>query len=812
MISSNQLFRDMLRDCGLRQAFSCFAVIVLSCSTLFAQKPPGLGYMDPPVVRPGEFNSVRLGGFDLTSDVQWFVHSSGIELKATGPAGDFFLPPPPYWFGPRASSPAPPIAREVPATVFVSPETPEGIVRWQVANANGSSETGVFVVSRGHEVSESRSRDLPQALTQLPITVSGRLSRISEVDRYQISSDRDTLITADLMARRLGSDFNGVLEVHDTEGNLIADFSDTEGFDGSVSFPVKTGQSLIVSVHDADFRGDRAFIYRLSLTVGPRVVGTIPAAVQRGKTTDVQLLGYGISDTGPGLKTRPEAITIPADFIEDIYTFQFETSTGTAEVRIPVSNEPQHVYDHSVTADAPALTGPCCVTGLLSPEERIHSLKWKAEAGEHWQLSAVSRGLGCRSDIAIELTGPDGAILAENDDSNGTTDPELRITTPVTGIYQVSVRGFSLADDSGQNRYHLRLDRQTANYQLTIPQQMNLPSGGKVELTVQAVRSGGWDGEIRLRAAGLPEGVQMSGDWLIPAGKNDAKVFLESSVDAAVVAAPVQIIGTAMLGETAVERVAVATAGGNLCPRDRTEQTINQMLLSMTLPAPFEIQVVDRERQRDVHRGTTYLAELDVVRKDGFNGEVQITMSAKQDRQRQGVRGPTIIVPPGETKAWYPCFLPEWLSTDLTRRIVVHGIAEIPDPKGTSRQVTKAGDARITMIMEGALLKVKPDVSDVIVQAGSSVQVPFRVSRSAKLAEAAIVELVLPEEAEGVFKSSPVTIAADQMTGTLELQTPLDSQFHGDWTITVRATSLQDGKWPVISQADFALEIVPQKQ
>ncbi|MGV2334324.1 MAG UNVERIFIED_CONTAM: hypothetical protein LVR18_09485 [Planctomycetaceae bacterium] len=56
--------------------------------------------------------------------------------------------------------------------------------------------------------------------------------------------------------------------------------------------------------------------------------------------------------------------------------------------------------------------------------------------------------------------------------------------------------------------------------------------------------------------------------------------------------------------------------------------------------------------------------------------------------------------------------MPEWLATDITRRIIVHGLVEVPDPKGTLRQLTKPGDARITMIMEGALLKLASEITD----------------------------------------------------------------------------------------------------
>jgi hypothetical protein len=224
------------------------------------------------------------------------------------------------------------------------------------------------------------------------------------------------------------------------------------------------------------------------------------------------------------------------------------------------------------------------------------------------------------------------------------------------------------------------------------------------------------------------------------------------------------------------------------------------------MPAPIEVLVVDKERQRDVHRGTTYLAELDMERKDGFTGEIKIEMTAKQDRQRMGTRGPILTVPPGETKAWYPVFLPEWLPMDLTRRIIVHGVVAVPDPKGTIRYLTKPGNARITMIMEGSLLKLTAANNDSVNPIGSVVEIPVTISRSPKMSLPVTVTLNVPDEAQGFLKAEPVTLAADQSTAMLRIETQADNKLAGEWTLTLTATAMQDAQWPMVSQTDIRVE------
>ena len=769
---------------------------------LFAQKSPGLGYVYPPALQAGKVHEVALGGYDFTVDMQWFVHDERITLQTDGLPGDYHIPPPPYWFGPRSGLPAMPIPREVRGQITVPAETPEGLVRWQVASANGSSETAIFYVSHSDELIERRSRDLPQRLESLPVAISGRLSRLTEVDRYEFISDRDQIVSLDLMARRLGADMNPVLEVRDESGTLIASYTDTVGQDAALHFFASTGKLYTVSVFDLDFRGDRGFVYRLALKTGAKIHATIPACVQRGSTVELESLGVGLQTGAAKMESVKSTVAVPADPAITHFQHVLQTSTGEVSFQIPVSDLPETVRKD----DATAIMGSAGVTVLFGPEEDSQRYSMAVMSGEQWSLDVESFGIGPAADLSLEVLDETGKVIADNDDGPVDSDPTLQFKAATTGHYTAVVRRVTKASDSFV--YRLQCVQQLPDFLLTVPQMVTLPLAGKSEIAVQAVRTGGFDGEIVLSVEGLPEGVTATGDWKIPAGKSDAKVTLESAADAAVVAKLITIHGNSMVGTTETRRTATATAGGNLSPRQLSDRQVQKTMLAMTMAAPIEVLVVDKERQRDVHRGTTYLAELELVRKDGFAGEIKLEMTAKQDRQRMGTRGGILTVPPDQNRAFYPCFLPEWLPMDLTRRIIVHGVVAVPDPKGNVRYLTKPGNARITMIMEGALLKVSTENSDVVTSLGEIQEISVNVSRSPELPLPVKVELIVPDEATGFISATPLMIEPDKTSGVLQIVSRTDEQLQGQWNLTVRATALQDGKWPVISESEIRVEYV----
>ena len=219
-----------------------------------AQSVPTSGHAFPAGGAAGSTFTARLSGTDWTPDVRFVSHDSRVRIEPLGPPGPVLVPLPPYWLAPKSSLNDPGLPREVEARITLSADLPEGPVRWRAVNACGSKGSGLFMVGRGHEMIENESTTGPRKLDRLPVTVSGRLGRIEETDVYAFTASRTGVVVVELFARRLGSDFNGVLEARDSTGRVLAECADTSGRDAVLAFDAKRfiNPSAVVDLPEPD--------------------------------------------------------------------------------------------------------------------------------------------------------------------------------------------------------------------------------------------------------------------------------------------------------------------------------------------------------------------------------------------------------------------------------------------------------------------------------------------------------------------------------------------------------------------------------
>lgn len=779
----------------IRSAISFALVVSLLASfnsVALAQLPPGKDcYVWPPGAKRGQTVEIRLGGSDWTPDVQFFTYHPTVKFAPLGPPGEVLVPEGPFWFGQKSFLNDPLLPREVVAKLTLPADLPPGPVRWAVANANGAGGGGVFIVGSGDEVTEDETRTKPQELT-LPVTVNGRLRRIEEADRYTFTAAASGLVTLDLFVRRLGNEFNGVLEVT-ADGKRVAEAVDTEGTDPAVTFAVERGKAYTVSVRDVDHRGYRNFTYRLALTTGPRVVAAVPPCGRAGERLAVEFVGYGLATGAAKLERVTEEVEFRRLPVGEMFTHTLHTPFGDARFPLHISDTAERVESTDRTLGVPG-----AVTGRIEKRGERDAYTSTGRKGEVWELAVQANRLGSPVDARLFVVGPDGKQLGASDDDGTNPDPRLSVTLPADGAYTAIVADVSGKQPGLDAVYRLVVRRPESRFALKVAPLVNVPVGGKATLQVDVVREGAFKEPVTLSLGGLPDGVTVPKELVIPPGTPSLAVPLDCAKTAAAVAGYVRVTGTAKVGDTQVSVVAETKDGGP------------DVLLATTLKPPFKVKSPEADGTRKVFRGSTHLADLIVERTDGFAGEIVLDMAGAQQRHRQGIRGPAFTVAPTVGKVLYPVTLPEWLETTRTSRIGLVAMAKIPDPKGTPRWVLAPMDGQVTMSVEGALLKLSRAADEVVVKCGEAADVPLKLARSPQLTGAVKLELVIPPELKELVSAAPLEWPADKPSAELKLTTIDDPKLAGVRTLTVRATGTRQG-YPVVSETTVEVEFTRPK-
>jgi hypothetical protein len=757
-----------------------------------AQQVPAIGYMYPSGGQAGSTVDVVLGGYDWTPDMELFVRDARIQLELAGAPGPVIVPEPPYWFGKKARRGPFPMPRETPAKLKLPTDLSPGIYRWQAANANGVTASGKFIVSASLEVVEEKDRLEPQHLTSLPVTVSGQILKIADVDEYRFTAPATGPLTCEIVAAGIGSPLTAIVEIRDAKGRMVADAADTAARDERFTFSVEAGREYFARIYDVDFRGNRSFVYRLSFTPGPRLLSTFPAVVQRGTTRDVEFFGFGLETGTAKLESVTRTLKVPADAAATSFKDQLKLSGNhSVSFEIPLSDLSEQVEVR--TPNQPAtkpieLSVPSAMTGVLDQRYGVDRYRVSGTKGDVWAIDVQAESLGSRLDVSLAIVNEDGTELKRVDDVPGTTDASIVFTVPLDGAYDFLVNDTSGASGNRQAVYRLAIQGAKPGFRLTAPELFAVPIEGSTVLAIKAERAGGFTGPISVALEGLPEGVTIPEDTTIAEKKNDLKLKITAAADAGTIARMLTLTGTATIDDATITH------------------SPEPVLLAVTMKPPFKIEAEGKNDVTKWPRGTTFPAPVLIERDESFKGDIRLEMHSKQGRHRQGIRGPEMVIKPDEDRILYPVFLPEWLETTRTSRMVVNGVAKIADPKGRVRYSSSKLVTRIGFLPTGAMLKIDSPMKEFELSSAAGFEYPIQIRRGPGLRGPIKLELVNEPETGPVFRASSVTVDASESQATLAVTPPDDGIVSRVLTLKVRATAQWNGH-PVI--AETTLTVVP---
>jgi hypothetical protein len=191
--------------------------------------------------------------------------------------------------------------------------------------------------------------------------------------------------------------------------------------------------------------------------------------------------------------------------------------------------------------------------------------QFQAKKGQKLVFQVESRALGYPLDPVLRLLDGAGKLVAQVDDPGssrtGPRDPELSFTVPQDGTYLLEV---SDLHGSGGPRhvYRLRAVFPEPDYALTLAADRFVLTPGKpLDIAVTVVRRNGFDREVEVAAADLPEGVTAAPVKSLSSGASAKTVTLRLTATAGPLSVPLHLIGK-VDGQPDLTRAAQAPLAG----------------------------------------------------------------------------------------------------------------------------------------------------------------------------------------------------------------------------------------------------------
>ena len=662
-------------------------------------------------------------------------------------------------------------------SIEIAADAYPGVRWWRVSTSQGVTAGMPFVVGELPEITEQEieGRPLPTAVT-LPVTVNGRIYPREDTDIWTFEAEAGAVISCEVSAQRLKSPLDAVLQVTGPEGETVVRCDDTFGRDPRVVFTAAKAGRYAVHLWDAEQGGLQHYVYRLTLQRGPVVQSVYPVGAQAGTDVQLELTGVGLSATSRTVSIP--AGTAPTRFrLPELPGVPFEVS----EFPELAEQEPNNDRQSGLSASAGMV-----LNGRIQSAGDADYWRVSLQKGSAVQLQLTAAELQSPLDSLLQLYDAAGKLVAESDNAvDGQPDSLLLFQPSEDGEYvvRVSDRFDSRGGPEFSYRLHIR-DAGTLrpSFRLSLAADfLNLKRGTEAKVRVSAERLHGYSGAIPLEVQGLPAGVVVQGAE-IAAGRNEAELTFRAESAAGVCVSAVQIFGVGELNGVRMETPARVSGLGLVSGELGTH-----LWLAVTVATPFRF-VGDFET-RYAARGSAFTRRYRIER-GGYEGPLQVSLAERQTRHLQGVTGPVIEVPAGQSEFEYTVHLPPWMEIGRTSRTCLMAVGQVPTEDGRVHNVSYTSfeqNDQIIVLVDPGRMNLRLERSSLLAIRGAEAELPFEVQRGPDCAGPLRVELLLPRHMEGIVCDA-VQLPAEETAGVLKLRFAAGGVGPLNMPLLVRAT------------------------
>ncbi len=403
--------------------------------------------------------------------------------------------------------------------------------------------------------------------------------------QYTLDLKAGQFVTVQTLARLVDSRAAIQLELIDQRGRVVASAYPLSRRDQSLKFSIPADGVYTLRAFDSQFQGGDDFHYAIRAEVGAAPTHDESAIVK-------QLVDAEIAES----RWLVGAVT-PGQSLSRIPGFRgLGNAWRLSDASLILGNAGEAADVQWLKPGANALDSslgfasePLVVRGVFDPSSRLpQSIDWTSLTDQTCFVRLGSQRFGCHTDPLVtiyQLSTDDPPKLeqvGQQDDLPsigsapfivGTKDAELAVSMKNGARYRAVIKDFQRGTRPAEDRtFSLSLSKPNPAFTLlaAIPFATNDPNqsqpvgvhmmrGGALSIRVIALRHDGFVGPIEVSIANLPTGFTASRAF-IAAGQDQVVLILTSSETVQTSVFPIEVLGTALIGEQSVTKRALAAA------------------------------------------------------------------------------------------------------------------------------------------------------------------------------------------------------------------------------------------------------------
>lgn len=426
--------------------------------------------------------------------------------------------------------------------IVVSETVPAGPYYFRIYDSEGASNLVPIFVGSAPEIKEEEPNAKPGEwkTMDLPTVLNGQLKESGDVDIVGVKLAAGETVSAMVVANNvLGSPMDGIVQIADARGFVVAQNDDERNLDPQVSFTATRDGIYQIRLFafpttpnsTIGFSAAATYVYRMILTKHKFLDYCLPLSLSSNLAA-IRPMGLGFNgeslDAAVAINGHLAIPGVPGSIAIPMFK-------GTV-LTVP-----------KPTKDAPMVeaTIPVSLSGVLSEKDEKHVVQLNdLKKDMPLSVKVFARRIGFPTDPYVQIADANGVVLFTLDDKSRTErDPEFSYKIPEDGNYQLLIRDLH-REGGARFAYRVDVELDSPKISMSLDRGELLKTKEDLLIPLTVVRTAGFNKEMEVSLKGLPEGLSANVVKSEASGDSSKKVQLVIKGDPQGFSGPVTIVGS----------------------------------------------------------------------------------------------------------------------------------------------------------------------------------------------------------------------------------------------------------------------------